>query len=61
MATEEGEQLAARITELGETIKQAKTDQKPKEEWEPALQEMISLKVSLARVQCKALKSMIGA
>lgn len=39
------EEIAARITELGDIIKAAKAEKKPKEEWEPALQEMLSLKV----------------
>ena len=39
------EELTARIGELGEMVKTAKTEKKPKEEWEPSLQEMLSLKV----------------
>jgi hypothetical protein len=43
MPTEE--ELTAQIAALGEKIKQAKADKKPKEEWEPFLQEMLALKV----------------
>jgi hypothetical protein len=40
------EELTARIAELGEIVKSGKTEKKPKEEWEPSLQEMLALKVS---------------
>jgi len=40
----EVQDLTAKIAELGITIKDAKAEKKPKEEWEPALQEMLSLK-----------------
>jgi hypothetical protein len=43
MPTEE--ELSAQIVALGEKIKEAKAEKKPKEEWEPFLQEMLSLKV----------------
>jgi hypothetical protein len=43
MSTEE--ELTAQIVELGEKVKQAKADKKPKEEWDPFLQEMLALKV----------------
>lgn len=43
----EVQDLTAKIAELGITIKDAKAEKKPKEEWEPALQEMLSLKVSI--------------
>ncbi len=39
------EEITSKIAQLGETVKQAKTEKKPKEEWEPALQEMLALKV----------------
>eukprot|EP00545_Synedropsis_sp_CCMP1620_P013600 CAMPEP_0119016148 /NCGR_PEP_ID=MMETSP1176-20130426/11840_1 /TAXON_ID=265551 /ORGANISM="Synedropsis recta cf, Strain CCMP1620" /LENGTH=606 /DNA_ID=CAMNT_0006969481 /DNA_START=73 /DNA_END=1893 /DNA_ORIENTATION=+ len=38
------ELITAKIAELGETVKQGKTEKKPKEEWEPALKEMLALK-----------------
>jgi hypothetical protein len=44
-ATMSIEELTARIGELGEMVKTAKTEKKPKEEWEPSLHEMLSLKV----------------
>lgn len=37
--------LSAKITELGNQIKEAKTAKKPKGEWEPLLTEMLALKV----------------
>lgn len=40
------EELTAKIAELGETIKGAKADKRPKEEWEPTLNKMLALKVS---------------
>ena len=43
----EEQEIAAKIGELGEQIKVAKTEKKPKEEWEPILNEMLSLKVSV--------------
>jgi len=45
----EEQEIAAKIGELGEKIKAAKTEKKPKEEWEPILNEMLALKVSLLR------------
>lgn len=44
MATEE--ELNTQIAELGEQIKKAKQQKKPKEEWDPILKEMLSLKVN---------------
>jgi hypothetical protein len=44
MSTEE--ELTAKIVALGDQIKQAKADKKPKEEWDVFLQEMLALKVS---------------
>jgi hypothetical protein len=43
MSTEE--ELNKQIYDLGEKIKQAKVEKKPKEEWEPILKEMLALKV----------------
>lgn len=40
------ETITAKIAQLGEAVKQAKTDKKPKEEWEPVLKEMLAMKVS---------------
>lgn len=48
----EEQEIAAKIGELGEQIKAAKTEKKPKEEWEPILNEMLALKVSLHCVLC---------
>jgi aspartyl-tRNA synthetase len=42
--TEESESIAKKIAELGESIKQAKSQKAPKEEWEPLLQEMLQCK-----------------
>lgn len=44
MSTEE--ELTKQIADLGEQIKQAKADKKPKEEWDPILKEMLALKVN---------------
>lgn len=44
MSTEE--ELTKVIADLGEAIKQAKIDKKPKEEWDPLLKEMLATKVS---------------
>lgn len=41
------EEISARIAELGEIIKTAKAEKKPKEEWDPSLQEMLALKVRI--------------
>lgn len=38
-------EMGAKITSLGNQIKEAKTDGKPKEEWDPMLKEMLALKV----------------
>lgn len=46
----EAEAIGAKIAELGESIKQAKADKKPKEEWDPLLQEMLAQKVSLSEL-----------
>ena len=42
----EGEEIATKIAALGAEIAAAKADNKPKEEWEPTLNEMLALKVS---------------
>jgi hypothetical protein len=52
MPTEE--EIAAQIVALGEKIKQAKAEKKPKEEWDPFLQEMLALKVSFRVVRAKS-------
>ena len=39
------EELTSKIGELGEKIKAAKAEKKPKEEWDHFLTEMLSLKV----------------
>lgn len=39
------EEITGKIVALGDQIKQAKTEKKPKEEWDPLLQEMLALKV----------------
>ena len=44
MSTEE--EITSKISELGNAIKTAKAEKKPKEEWDPLLQEMLALKVS---------------
>ena len=44
MSTEE--EITSKINELGNAIKTAKAEKKPKEEWDPLLQEMLALKVS---------------
>jgi hypothetical protein len=44
------EELSAKIGELGEKIKLAKADKKPKEEWEHFLTEMLALKVMIKQV-----------
>jgi hypothetical protein len=49
MSEAEIQEITTRIAELGEVVKQGKTEKKPKEEWEPALQEMLTLKVRLKR------------
>jgi hypothetical protein len=46
MSNADIEEISSKIAQLGETIKQAKAEKKPKEDWEPALQEMLALKVS---------------
>jgi hypothetical protein len=45
MTTAPGEELAAQIVALGEQIKEAKLAKKPKDEWDPLLQQMLALKV----------------
>ena len=47
MSEQEGEQIAAKIAELGGIIAAAKADKKPIEEWKPNLDEMLGLKVRL--------------
>ena len=44
------EEIEGRIKELGELIKAAKADKKPKEEWDPLLQEMLQLKTKYEEV-----------
>ena len=41
----EGEEIATKIAALGADIAAAKKAEKPKEEWEPILKEMLDLKV----------------
>jgi hypothetical protein len=43
------ELITAKIAELGEAVKQAKTEKKPKEEWDPLLNEMLAMKVCTVR------------
>lgn len=47
MTMTEEQEIAAKIGDLGEQIKAAKAEKKPKEEWEPILTEMLAVKVSL--------------
>lgn len=42
-----GEEIAAKITELGAIVAAAKKEKKPIEEWKPSLDEMLALKVSM--------------
>lgn len=42
----EAEEISAKIGELAETIRNAKAEEKPIEEWKPILDEMLALKVS---------------
>jgi hypothetical protein len=42
----EGEEIAKKISELGAAIAAAKSEKKPKEEWEGTLNEMLALKVN---------------
>ena len=39
------EELTARIAALAEIVKNGKAEKKPKDEWEPSLREMLTLKV----------------
>jgi hypothetical protein len=39
------EEITAKIGALGDQIKNAKAEKKPKEEWDPLLKEMLALKV----------------
>ena len=48
MSTEE--EITAKIAELGEAIKTAKAEKKPKEEWDGILQEMLALKAKFKEV-----------
>ena len=41
----EGEEIAEKIKALGAEIAAAKAEKKPKEEWEPTLNEMLAMKV----------------
>jgi len=47
------EELTKKISELGEQIKQAKSENKPKEEWEPLLKEMLAAKSTFKEVTGK--------
>jgi aspartyl-tRNA synthetase len=47
------ETLGTKIVELGEAIKAAKTEKKPKEDWEGFLKEMLALKVTYKQVAGK--------
>lgn len=51
MSTEE--EITAKIAELGEAIKKAKAEKKPKEEWESTLKEMLSMKAKYKEVTGK--------
>jgi aspartyl-tRNA synthetase len=51
MSTEE--ELSAKIAELGEAIKAAKAEKKHKEEWDPILKEMLSMKEKYKEVAGK--------
>mmetsp|Transcript_24687 Transcript_24687/g.69288 ORF Transcript_24687/g.69288 Transcript_24687/m.69288 type:complete len:611 (-) Transcript_24687:1378-3210(-) len=46
-------EIAAKIAELGDGIKAAKAEKKPKEEWDPLLQEMLQLKIKFKEVTGK--------
>ena len=48
MSPEEAE-MTKQIGELGDKIKEAKAAKKPKEEWDPILQEMLAMKVRMQR------------
>eukprot|EP00592_Proboscia_alata_P006917 CAMPEP_0194360086 /NCGR_PEP_ID=MMETSP0174-20130528/7386_1 /TAXON_ID=216777 /ORGANISM="Proboscia alata, Strain PI-D3" /LENGTH=613 /DNA_ID=CAMNT_0039131371 /DNA_START=79 /DNA_END=1920 /DNA_ORIENTATION=- len=50
----EGQEITTRINELGVAIKAAKSEKKPKEEWDPLLKEMIDLKTRFKEVTGKA-------
>jgi nondiscriminating aspartyl-tRNA synthetase len=50
---EEEETLSAKIGELAEAIKVAKSEKKPKEEWEAILKEMLALKTKFKQVTGK--------
>jgi len=51
MSTEE--EISAKIGELGESIKAAKAEKKPKEVWDPILKEMLALKAKFKEVTGK--------
>jgi len=51
MSTEE--EITSKINELGNAIKTAKAEKKPKEEWDPLLQEMLALKTKFKEVTGK--------
>ena len=51
MSTEE--EIKAKIAELGEAIKTAKAEKKPKEEWDGVLKEMLALKAKFKEVTGK--------
>jgi len=48
-----GDELTAQIKSLAESIKTAKAEKKPKEEWDPLLKEMLALKISFKEVTGK--------
>jgi len=47
------EEIAAKIAQLGEEIKQAKAEKKPQEEWDGILQEMLAMKAKYKEVTGK--------
>lgn len=51
MSTEE--EISTKIGSLGDAIKAAKAEKKPKDEWDPLLKEMIALKISYKAVTGK--------
>jgi nondiscriminating aspartyl-tRNA synthetase len=53
MSSEDEATLSTKIGELAEAIKVAKTEKKPKEEWEPILKEMLALKTKFKEVTGK--------
>ena len=51
-ATMSEAEITAQIGALGDQIKAAKAEKKPKEEWEPILNQMVSLKVRTTFLSC---------